>query len=159
MFGLLLAPGIGRAADAPVVAKAPALSAIVAAMQSAGFAADAATVSAGRTVLVSALDLGAEPIKFAVEPFGCDERGDCAGVQFVMASKFGATPALQTLNDWNARQVISKAYLAGDDLVFVRMPVVTRGGVSETSFHTALSIWKAAVHDLLKTLQSSKTDR
>ena len=118
-------------------------TAIVEAVQAAGFRAALTVDRAGDPIIESA----AHGRTFVVEFFGCDAGADCKYLVFRTAFPGGGT--LEAMNDWNAGQLVGTAFLDADGDPALDYFVSLDGGVSRENLLDVIDWWQIAMGEFI----------
>lgn len=84
---------------------------------------------------------------FAIIFYGCDEQTHdaCDFLLFKVGYDLASGSSLDAVNQWNATQLIGRAYLDEVDDPWLEMPLVLARGVSRGNFEAMFEWWETSV--------------
>lgn len=90
-------------------------------------------------------DINHYGVEFSVFFYGCDDGADCNAIQFFSGYDTDGGIRISKLNQWNAENRYSRAYVASDGGSWIEHDVfLGKHGMHPDDFASLLSIWSRA---------------
>ena len=87
--------------------------------------------------------------------YGCkDDMNGCRSLLFSTGFRSDEPIPLSVINEWNERQIFSRAYLDDVGDPFIEMPVVAAEDLSDGEFERIVNLWKNILDDFVEKLTS-----
>ena len=98
-------------------------------------------------------------VQWSVFGYDCENETGCSEIQFRSVFHDSAAPdlLLSKMNDWNASNRFSRAYLANSSNVILEMDVYLHGGQSLKNIREQITIWRQSVRRFSNTMTNDKS--
>ena len=118
--------------------------AVAEAVRAAGYGAKLSMTDSGKPQIDSA----AGGFKFQIYFSDCEDKKDCATLQFVASFTKDASMTEKMANDWNADKSFSQAAILKDGQFAIYYDVSTVGGLTPKNFEDVLNHWSLTMGGL-----------
>jgi len=98
-------------------------------------------------------------VQWSVFGYDCEKETGCSEIQLRSVFLDNAAPdvLLSKMNDWNASNRFTRAYLANRSNVILEMDIYLRGGQSLKNIREQITIWRQSVRRFSTTMTNDKS--